>query len=49
MQFKKGDATYPIGQGNKIIAHICNDICIWGSWFRFIDIETLGNSPEIFS
>jgi O-acetyl-ADP-ribose deacetylase (regulator of RNase III) len=28
-----GDATNPIGNGNKIICHICNDIGLWGKGF----------------
>ena len=28
-----GDATAPIGDGIKIIAHICNDIGAWGKGF----------------
>jgi hypothetical protein len=28
-----GDATTPTGEGNKIIAHICNDIGGWGKGF----------------
>ncbi len=28
-----GDATQPIGDGNKIICHICNDIGGWGAGF----------------
>lgn len=28
-----GDATNPIGEGNKIIAHVCNDIGAWGAGF----------------
>jgi O-acetyl-ADP-ribose deacetylase (regulator of RNase III) len=28
-----GDATDPIGDGNKIIIHICNDIGAWGAGF----------------
>jgi O-acetyl-ADP-ribose deacetylase (regulator of RNase III) len=28
-----GDATSPIGDGNKIICHICNDIGGWGAGF----------------
>ncbi|HEX9338082.1 MAG TPA: macro domain-containing protein [Pseudonocardiaceae bacterium] len=28
-----GDATTPVGEGNKIIAHICNDIGGWGKGF----------------
>jgi len=29
----KGDATDPIGEGNKIIVHVCNDIGGWGKGF----------------
>ncbi len=29
----KGDATDPIGEGNKIVVHICNDIGGWGKGF----------------
>lgn len=28
-----GDATEPQGTGNKIIAHVCNDLGLWGSGF----------------
>lgn len=28
-----GDATYPVGDRPKIIAHICNDVGKWGSGF----------------
>ena len=28
-----GDATQPIGKGQKIIVHICNDIGRWGKGF----------------
>ena len=28
-----GDATYPQGEGNKIICHICNDSGYWGRGF----------------
>lgn len=31
--YLKGDATAPQHQGNKIIAHICNDIGGWGKGF----------------
>lgn len=33
ISFITGDATNPIGQGNKIICHICNDIGLWGKGF----------------
>lgn len=28
-----GDATNPVGEGNKIIAHVCNDVGAWGAGF----------------
>jgi len=28
-----GDATAPIGDGNRIIAHVCNDVGAWGAGF----------------
>lgn len=31
--FLKGDAREPIGEGNKLIVHICNDIGKWGKGF----------------
>jgi O-acetyl-ADP-ribose deacetylase (regulator of RNase III) len=34
-----GDATEPQGDGNKIIAHVCNDLGLWGSGF----VVPLGN------
>jgi O-acetyl-ADP-ribose deacetylase (regulator of RNase III) len=33
IQYITGDATDPIGSGNKIIAHVCNDIGAWGAGF----------------
>jgi O-acetyl-ADP-ribose deacetylase (regulator of RNase III) len=33
IHFLKGDATSPQAKGNKIIAHICNDIGGWGRGF----------------
>jgi O-acetyl-ADP-ribose deacetylase (regulator of RNase III) len=33
INYIKGDATAPIGEGNKIIAHVCNDIGGWGRGF----------------
>jgi len=33
IQYRKGDATQPVGEGNKIIVHICNDIGAWGKGF----------------
>ncbi|RBL89988.1 Appr-1-p processing protein [Chitinophaga flava] len=33
IDYIKGDATQPVGTGNKIIVHICNDIGRWGKGF----------------
>ena len=33
IQYIQGDATKPQASGNKIIAHICNDIGGWGKGF----------------
>lgn len=45
IEYVDGDATYPRGDGNKIIAHICNDTGRWGAGFvedlseRFPSVE----------
>lgn len=31
--YKKGDATRPVGEGEKIIIHVCNDSGAWGAGF----------------
>jgi O-acetyl-ADP-ribose deacetylase (regulator of RNase III) len=33
IEYTLGDATSPIGEGNKMIVHICNDIGGWGRGF----------------
>lgn len=33
IKYIKGDATQPIGQGNRIIVHVCNDVGGWGRGF----------------
>jgi O-acetyl-ADP-ribose deacetylase (regulator of RNase III) len=33
IRYVKGDATNPIGQGNKVIVHVCNDVGGWGKGF----------------
>jgi len=33
INYVKGDATQPQASGNKIIAHVCNDIGNWGKGF----------------
>jgi len=33
LRYVQGDATFPEGDGPKIIAHICNDVGAWGRGF----------------
>ena len=33
LEYVRGDATAPVGDGNRIIAHICNDAGGWGKGF----------------
>jgi hypothetical protein len=33
IKYVKGDATRPIGEGPKIIPHICNDVGVFGAGF----------------
>lgn len=33
IHYIKGDATQPVGDGPKLIVHICNDIGAWGAGF----------------
>lgn len=33
INYVKGDATQPIGDGNKVIVHVCNDVGGWGKGF----------------
>ncbi len=33
INYVKGDATSPIGDGVKLIVHVCNDIGAWGAGF----------------
>lgn len=43
--YVKGDATAPIGEGPKIIAHCCNDLGAWGGGF-VLAISRRWPSPE---
>ncbi len=45
IKYLKGDATNPIGAGNKIIVHICNDIGGWGKGF-VLAISSKWDGPE---
>jgi O-acetyl-ADP-ribose deacetylase (regulator of RNase III) len=43
--YLEGDATYPQGGGNKIIAHVCNDIGLWGAGF-VLAVSKRWSAPE---
>ena len=43
--YTTGDATQPIGAGNKIIVHVCNDIGGWGKGF-VMAISKRWKAPE---
>lgn len=45
IQYIKGDATNPLGNDNKIIVHICNDIGAWGKGF-VLAISKRWKAPE---
>lgn len=46
INYLKGDATSPIGVGNKYICHICNDIGAWGAGF-VLAISKKWKTPEL--
>lgn len=33
LKYVEGDATQPQGDGLKVVAHVCNDLGLWGSGF----------------
>lgn len=45
INYTVGDATMPQIPGNKIIAHVCNDIGAWGRGF-VLAISKLSPAPE---
>lgn len=45
IEYLKGDATHPQTKGNKIIAHICNDMGGWGKGF-VLAISRKWKQPE---
>ena len=45
IKYLVGDATKPQIAGNKIIAHICNDIGAWGRGF-VLAVSKLSPVPE---
>ena len=54
INYIQGDATAPVGEGNKIIAHICNDKGAWGAGFvmaiskKWKEPETLYRLKRIY-
>ena len=46
IKYLRGDATKPIGDGNKYIVHCCNDIGAWGAGF-VLAISRRWVKPEI--
>lgn len=45
IKYVKGDATRPVGDGNKVLIHCCNDIGAWGSGF-VLAISAKWRKPE---
>jgi O-acetyl-ADP-ribose deacetylase (regulator of RNase III) len=48
ISYLQGDATSPQAKGNKIIAHICNDLGRWGKGF-VLAISKRWPEPELHS
>lgn len=44
--YVKGDATKPIGEGPRIIAHVCNDEGLWGAGFVTALDKAFGRGPK---
>lgn len=47
IKYVDGDATYPIGDGKKIIVHCCNDVQKWGKGF-VLALSKRWSAPEEF-
>ena len=45
IRYLKGDATQPQARGNRIIAHICNDLGGWGKGF-VLAVSKRWDEPE---
>ncbi len=45
IHYVEGDATRPIGEGAKVIVHVCNDIGGWGAGF-VVAISRRWKEPE---
>jgi O-acetyl-ADP-ribose deacetylase (regulator of RNase III) len=46
LKYVQGDATNPVGEGQKLIVHICNDLGKWGKGF-VLAISNRWKQPEI--
>ncbi|OWK46767.1 macro domain-containing protein [Fimbriiglobus ruber] len=46
IRYLQGDATCPQAAGNKIVAHVCNDIGAWGAGF-VLAISARWSGPEV--
>jgi len=46
INYLKGDAARPVGEGNRVIVHICNDIGGWGAGF-VLALSRRWKEPEI--
>lgn len=45
IDYREGDATRPVGEGPKILVHICNDLGGWGKGF-VVAISKRWKDPE---
>jgi O-acetyl-ADP-ribose deacetylase (regulator of RNase III) len=45
IKYVDGDATAPIGEGNKLIIHCCNDVGAWGAGF-VLALSSKDTTPE---
>jgi O-acetyl-ADP-ribose deacetylase (regulator of RNase III) len=45
IRYVHGDATQPVGEGNKLIVHVCNDMGAWGAGF-VIALSKRWKEPE---
>ena len=46
INYCEGDATLPHGDGNKIIAHVCNSAGTWGKGFVLAISRQFGGAPK---
>ena len=45
LNYRIGDATQPLGVGNKVLVHVCNDVGAWGKGF-VLAISKRWKEPE---